>query len=59
MKGWKTVLLGVLLIATSVLSTPEMQAFVADHLPWLGSAIGTVIIVLRALTNSPVFKKSE
>jgi len=57
MKGFKTVAFGVLIAAISVLSNPEMQAFVADHLPEVGGMIGTAIVVLRAITTSAIFKK--
>ncbi len=57
MKGWKTVLFGVLIAATGALATPEMQAFVAEHLPVVSGSLGAVIIGLRWLTNSSIFKK--
>jgi len=58
-KGFKTILFGVLVAAISVLSNPEMQAFVAEHLPEVGGMIGTAIVVLRAVTTSAIFKKDE
>jgi hypothetical protein len=59
MKGFKTFAFGVLIAATAVLSSPEVQAFVGEHLPEVGAAVGTAIVILRALTNSPIFKKPE
>ena len=59
MKGYKTIVYGVLLAGLSVLSNPEMQAWVGENLPYVGSGIATGIIILRAFTNSPMFKKSE
>ncbi len=57
MKGWKTVGFAVLLGVTTTLSDAGMQQFVADNLPWVGSGLGAVIMALRALTSSPIFKK--
>jgi hypothetical protein len=57
MKGWKTVVFGIAIGALSLLSGPDMQAFVADHLPEAGAAIGLAIVILRAVTSSPIFKK--
>ena len=57
MKGFKTIAYGALLAALSILSNPEMQIWVGENLPYVGSGIATGIIILRALTNSPMFKK--
>ncbi len=57
MKGWKTVAFGVIVAAITMLSGQEFQAFLGDHIPWLGALTGTIIVVLRALTTSPIFKK--
>jgi hypothetical protein len=58
MKGWKTVVFGILTILLSIFSSPDVQAFVAEHLPAVGSAFGAIVIVLRALTSSSVFSKN-
>ncbi len=58
-KGWKTAALGLAVFLISVFSGAELKAFVAEHLPEVGGALGTIVIVLRAFTNSPIFKKSE
>jgi len=55
-KGWKTIIFGVLVGATAALSSPELQAFISQHIPEVGSALGVAIIVLRALTTSSIFK---
>lgn len=55
-KGWKTVLFGVLIAATAALSSPEMQAFISNNIPAVGTGIGTAIVVLRAITTSAIFK---
>jgi len=57
MRGFKTVAFGVLLAATSILSNQEMALFISEHLPSVGGAIGTIIVVLRAITSSSIFKK--
>lgn len=59
MKGFKTVAFGVALALTAVFSSPEMQAFVAAHLPAVGGSIGLIVIILRAITASPIFSKPE
>lgn len=59
MKGYKTVIFGLLIALTSVLSNADMQAFVGEHLPYLGGLVGTMIVILRAVTSSPVFQKDE
>ena len=61
MKGFKTVAFGVLVALLSLLSnaTPEWQAFVAAHIPVLGSITGVLVVVLRAITDSPIFKSGS
>lgn len=56
MKGWKTVVFGAALALTSILSNPEMQVFVSENLPWLGGIAGAIVVGLRALTSSSIFK---
>ncbi len=57
MKGFKTVIFGVLLVLISVLSNADMQEFIAENIPSIGTSIGTIIIILRAVSNSSIFKK--
>ncbi len=61
MKGYKTVGFGVLLGLLSIFSNPDMQAWAAEHIPELGGSIGTIVVILRALTANPIFniKDSE
>ena len=59
MKGWRTVLFGVLVALTSMLASPDMQAFIASHIPGLGAVVGTLIVILRALTTSTIFSGQE
>jgi len=56
MKGWKTVAFGVLLAAISVLSNADMQAFIAAHIPAIGGVLGVLVIALRAVTSTDIFK---
>ena len=56
-KGWKTVGLGVLLALISILSNDEMKVFIGDNIPAIGGSIGVLLIILRAFTNSGIFKK--
>ncbi len=57
--GFKTLAFGVILAATAIFSSVEVQAFIAEHIPSIGTFIGTVVIVLRAVTNSSIFKPNE
>ena len=59
MKGWRTVLFGVFIGLTAILASPEMQAFIAAHIPGLGAVVGTIIVILRALTTSSIFTGQE
>lgn len=59
MKGWKTVAFGVILALISVFSNQEMVNFITDHFPWVGGSVGTVIVALRFLTTTPIFKSDE
>ena len=56
-KGFKTVAFGVLTAVLSLFSSPDMQAWVAEYLPFVGTALGVAVVWLRYLTNSPMFKK--
>jgi len=58
MKGFKTTALGIATAALSLLSGPEMTAWVAEYLPFVGTGLGVGIVWLRYFTNSPMFKKS-
>ena len=56
-KGWKTVIFGILLALISILSNEEMKQFLVENVEWIGGSIGTIVVVLRALTNSSIFSK--
>jgi hypothetical protein len=57
LSGFKTVTYGVLLALISVFSSPELQAYVGENLPWIGGIAGGVVVLLRSITDSPIFKK--
>ncbi len=55
-KGFKTFVFGAALIVLAVLGDADVQAFLADRIEWFAGLTGTLIIVLRAFTSSPMFK---
>lgn len=57
MKGWKTLAFAIIMGAIAALSDVGVQQYVAANLPWLGPMLATAVVVLRALTTSPIFKK--
>ena len=57
MKGWKTVAFGVLVAALGALSDTDMQSWVLENFEWTAGGLGTIIVILRALTTSSIFKK--
>ncbi len=58
MTGWKTVAYGLLIAITAALSSAELQQLISENIPVVGGAIGTGIVILRALTSSSIFKKA-
>ncbi len=59
MKGWKTTILGVLIAVLGAVSSTDMQAWVMENFEWASGGLGTLIIILRALTTSPIFEKGD
>lgn len=65
LKGWKTVLFGALLVIgpdaldiLSQISAIDFSSFLPDSLAHrVTSIIGALVIVLRLVTSTPVFKK--
>ncbi|KKL25242.1 hypothetical protein LCGC14_2407310 [marine sediment metagenome] len=57
MKGWKTTVFGVLIAVLGALTSADMQAWIMENFPWVSGGLGTAIIILRALTTSPIFEK--
>lgn len=58
-KGYKTIIFAVLVALAGFLASPEVTQFVADNLPGVSVGLSTIIIVLRAVTSSPIFTKPE
>lgn len=56
LKGWKTFVSGIVIAALAVFSNPDMQAFIAAHIPSIGGGIGALVIILRAITSTSIFK---
>ena len=57
LKGFKTVAFGAILALLAIFSDPDMQAWVAENIPAVGSVISVIIVTLRALTSSSIFKR--
>jgi len=57
MKGFKTIGFGILLAILSIFSNPDMVAFISENIPAVGTSIGGIVIVLRAVTSSAIFNK--
>ena len=59
MTGYKTVIFGALLALISIFSNTEMQGWIMENFEAVGGLTGVAVIVLRAITSSAIFKKSE
>jgi hypothetical protein len=57
MQGFKTFAFGITLVLLGGLQSQEFTDFVAQHPGGFSSAVGTIIIVLRFLTTTSIFKK--
>lgn len=56
MKGWKSVLAGVGTILLGILQGAEVTNLVAQYPGTFATSVGALIIVLRFVTTSPIFK---
>jgi hypothetical protein len=56
MKGWRTIAFAVVISLIGIFSNDEVQIFVAANLPWLSPLVGAIVVGLRAITTSPIFK---
>lgn len=54
MKGIKTLTFGALVGLSGLLANEEFKAFLIDNYGFTAAGLGTVIVVLRALTDSPM-----
>lgn len=58
--GWKTFIFGLALTIFAALEKFDFTQYLTeDNAATVTGVIGFVVIVLRALTNSPIFKKAE
>ena len=57
MKGFKTIIYGVLIALIAVLGDDSVKLFVSENFAAVGGLLGTGVVVLRAVTNSAMFKK--
>jgi len=56
LKGFKTVILGVALVLLAALNNPDVQAFIHNNLAVVEGSLGGLIIALRMITTSSIFK---
>ena len=59
MKGWKTVTYGIAIMLVGIFADNDVQQFVADHWKSVVPLIGLGVVILRAVTNSPIFSKMK
>jgi tellurite resistance protein TehA-like permease len=59
MKGWKTILFGVATALLGVLQSTEITNIVAQYPGGVTTTIGFLVVALRLITTSSVFKKEE
>jgi len=58
-QGWKTIVFGIMLVLLSLFTNEEMVAYMSEYMPWLVGSIGVIVLILRTLTKSPIFKKED
>ena len=56
-KGFKTFLLGATVVLGALWGDETVKTYVTANYEVVGSIIGGLIIALRAMTSSPIFKK--
>lgn len=59
MRGFKTFLYGIALILISILSNEEVVGFLTDNFRFTVAGIGVLVIILRAITDSPMFNTKK
>ncbi len=57
MKGFKTVVYGVLIALLAIFGDETVQQFVNENFQAVGVFLGTGVILLRTITSSPIFKQ--
>ena len=56
MNGWKTVVVSVATMLLGILESQHVTAIVAEHPGTFTVVMGGVMLVLRWMTTSPIFK---
>lgn len=59
MQGFKTFLFGLALLLLGGAESVEFTNFISENAGAYSAAIGTLVIVLRAITKTPIFKKED
>jgi hypothetical protein len=59
MTGWKTVAFNALLAAWGVVETADVTAVLGEgNASWVVMGVGIIGMILRGMTNTPIFKKA-
>lgn len=56
MSGWKTVLVSVGVTVLGILESTHVTSLVASHPGAFATGVGVLMLVLRFITTSPIFK---
>jgi len=56
MKGFKTFGYGILIALIAVISDETVKTFVNENFATVGSVLGGLVILLRSVTSSSIFK---
>lgn len=63
MQGFKTFMAGgvtlVLSVGTAILADPDAVKTIGQYWPWLTGGLSTLMIILRAVTKTPIFQKGQ
>ncbi len=58
LKGWRTVIINILLSILPVLQLTELRNVIApEYLPWYALAVAVINVWLRQLTTTPLGQK--
>ena len=56
MNGWKTVAVSVATVLLGVLESQHITSLVAEHPGTFAVVMGAVMLILRWMTTTPIFK---
>lgn len=60
LQGWKTFVVSLLITVFGALESFDFTQFLSENIAgYVVTAIGVVMFILRALTKSPMFTKTE